>query len=102
MKSEEKGKPLAMYTVYRKVHGRMHLLTFFIKVVSDCLSFVGPIAVGGVVQYATQHYYGSMDDWDEASIKLVEDNFIMLNFSQIPVVTSSLCHKDVFTSHLFV
>ena len=64
MKAIENGKDLGLYTVYGKVHGRMHLLTFCIKLVADCLSFVGPLAVGGIVQYATQHYYGTISDWD--------------------------------------
>ncbi|XP_072027036.1 ATP-binding cassette sub-family C member 9-like [Amphiura filiformis] len=86
MKSIEKGKDLGLYTVYRRVHGSMHLLTFFIKIVADCLSFVGPVAVGRIVQYVTHHYYGTVSDWDEMSDYVTVSEFFHNGFALVIVM----------------
>ena len=47
------GRQPSLWRVYFKVHGPMMLASFFVKILTDLCSFVGPLALDPIVVYVT-------------------------------------------------
>lgn len=45
------GKKPSMWKVYLKVYGRRNFWAALMKLVGDCMGYIGPLAVGGITLY---------------------------------------------------
>ncbi|XP_070559521.1 ATP-binding cassette sub-family C member 9-like isoform X2 [Ptychodera flava] len=50
-------KTPSLWRVYLKAYGSIIFISVFIKIVADTFMFIPPLAVGGIVSYATKIYY---------------------------------------------
>ncbi|XP_070560016.1 ATP-binding cassette sub-family C member 9-like [Ptychodera flava] len=73
IRAEKKGQVPSIWRTFMTAYGKVMAWAGLLKFVGDSLGFISPVALGGVVSYATVQYYGSPDSSTEH-----EDPFVTI------------------------
>ncbi|XP_078001424.1 ATP-binding cassette sub-family C member 8-like [Glandiceps talaboti] len=88
----------SLWRIYVNAYGKEIAIAIFIKGIGDTIAFIPPIAIGGIVGYATAIYYGEDAASDTGSCMpyVTVDEFFSNGFVLIGVATLAILFRGIF------
>ncbi|XP_077981900.1 ATP-binding cassette sub-family C member 8-like [Glandiceps talaboti] len=96
-RASSKNEKPSLWRIYVKAYGKEMALTIFIKAIGDTLAYIPPVAIGGIVSYATVMYYDEEQEYVHVKTSYVTlDEFFSNGFVLIGVSVIATLLRGLF------